>query len=107
MTVYKVGNIYYNQDSLAQYIDQNHSFSNFLLSSLSNDETGNVRGLVNTIYTVLNSDQKNEVVKYLEALNYLYVGYVNNVISNIPHFTVLEGGNKDTPTESESEKNND
>lgn len=107
MTVYKVGNVYYTQDSLAQYIEQNHSFADFLLNSLSSDETGNTRGLVNTIYTVLNSDQKNEVVKYLEALNYLYVGYVNNVISNIPHFTVLEGGSKNTPTESESEKNND
>ena len=47
---------------------------------------------------VWNSENQNQVVNYLNALNYLYVGYVNNVISNIPRYSVVEGGANATST---------
>lgn len=91
MTVYKVDNVYYNQESIQQYIDQNYSFADFIKVSLD-DLSGNVRGILNTICNVWNSNNQNDVVNYLNALNYMYVGYVNNMLSKIPRFTVLEGG---------------
>ena len=95
MTVYKVDNVYYNDESIEQYLDQNYSFADFLSESIK-DESGNVRGLLNTLSRVWNSENQNQVVNYLNALNYLYVGYINNVLSNIPKFTVIEGGEKNT-----------
>lgn len=97
MTVYKVDNVYYNDESIEQYIDQNYSFADFLSESIK-DESGNVRGLLNTMNRVWNSENQNQVVNYLNALNYLYVGYVNNVISNIPRYSVVEGGANSTGT---------
>lgn len=93
MTVYKIGNVYYNDESIEQYIDQNYSFADFLSDSIK-DESGNVRGLLNTMNRVWNSENQNQVVNYLNALNYLYVGYVNNVLSSIPRYSVIEGGEK-------------
>ena len=95
MTVYKVDNVYYNDESIEQYLDQNYSFADFLSESIK-DESGNVRGLLNTLSRVWNSENQNQVVNYLNALNYLYVGYINNVLSNIPKFTVIEGREKNT-----------
>lgn len=97
MTIYKVDNVYYNDESIEQYIDQNYSFADFLSESIK-DESGNVRGLLNTMNRVWNSENQNQVVNYLNALNYLYVGYVNNVISNIPRYSVVEGGANSTGT---------
>lgn len=97
MTVYKVDNVYYNDESIEQYLDQNYSFADFLSESIK-DESGNVRGLLNTMNRVWNSENQNQVVNYLNALNYLYVGYVNNVISNIPRYSVVEGGANSTGT---------
>lgn len=97
MTIYKVDNVYYNDESIEQYIDQNYSFADFLSESIK-DESGNVRGLLNTMNRVWNSENQNQVVNYLNALNYLYVGYVNNVISNIPRYSVVERGANSTGT---------
>lgn len=97
MIIYKVDNVYYNDESIEQYIDQNYSFADFLSESIK-DESGNVRGLLNTMNRVWNSENQNQVVNYLNALNYLYVGYVNNVISNIPRYSVVEGGANSTGT---------
>lgn len=91
MTVYKVDNVYYNEESIQQYIDQNHSFSDFVEAGLK-DASGNLRGLLNTMFTVWNGDNQNDIVNYLNVLNYMYVAYVNNVMSKIPKFTVIEGG---------------
>lgn len=99
MTIYKVDNVYYNDEGIEQYIDQNYSFADFLSESI-NDKSGNVRGLLNTMNRVWNSENQNQVVNYLNALNYLYVGYVNNVISNIPRYSVVEGGANPTSTSS-------
>lgn len=95
MTVYKVGNVYYNEQSIQQYIDENHSFADFVDVSLK-DSSGNLRGLLNTMFTVWNSEDKNDIVNYLSVLNYMYVSYVNNVLSKIPKFTVLEGDNQNS-----------
>lgn len=97
MTIYKVDNVYYNDEGIEQYIGQNYSFADFLSESIK-DESGNVRGLLNTMNQVWNSENQNQVVNYLNALNYLYVGYVNNVISNIPRYSVVEGGANCTST---------
>ena len=97
MTIYNVDNVYYNDEGIEQYIDQNYSFADFLSESI-NDKSGNVRGLLNTMNRVWNSENQNQVVNYLNALNYLYVGYVNNVISNIPRYSVVEGGANSTNT---------
>lgn len=94
MTVYRVGNVYYNEESIQQYIDQNYSFADFISVGLE-DSSGNIRGMLNTICNVWNSNNQNDVVNYLNALNYMYVGYVNNMLSKLPRFTVLEGGKKD------------
>ena len=111
MTVYKVGNVYYNEQSIQQYIDENHSFADFVDVSLK-DSSGNLRGLLNTMFTVWNGENKNDIVNYLSVLNYMYVSYVNNVLSKIPKFTVLEGGNQDpanaeTPEEQSETENNE
>lgn len=97
MTIYKVDNVYYNDESIEQYIDQNYSFADFLADSIK-DESGNVRGMLNTMNRVWNSENQNQVVNYLNALNYLYVGYVNNVLSKIPRYSVVEGGANATST---------
>ena len=95
MTIYKVDNVYYSDESIEQYIDQNYSFADFLADSIK-DESGNVRGMLNTMNRVWNSENQNQVVNYLNALNYLYVGYVNNVLSKIPRYSVVEGGASST-----------
>jgi len=103
MTVYKVDNVYYNEESIQQYIDQNYSFADFIEVGLD-DPSGNVRGILNTICNVWNSNNQNDVVNYLNALNYMYVGYVNNMLSKIPRFTVIEGG-KNTEEDTSHEAN--
>ena len=97
MTIYKVDNVYYNEESIQQYIESNYSFADFISIGLQ-DQSGNVRGMLNTICRIWNSSNQNEVVNYLNALNYLYVGYVNNMLSSIPKFSVVEGG-KNAPSE--------
>ena len=110
MTVYKVDNVYYNEESIQQYIDQNHSFSDFVETGLK-DQSGNLRGLLNTMFNVWNGESSNEVANYLNVLNYMYVSYVNNIMSKIPKFTVIEGGNQEIPSTEEiteqSEENKD
>ena len=101
MTVYKVDNVYYNEESIQQYINQNYSFSDFVEAGLK-DASGNLRGLLNTMFTVWNGDSQNEVANYLNVLNYMYVSYVNNVMSKIPKFTVLEGGKEEASITEES-----
>ena len=97
MPIYKVDNVYYNDEGIEQYIDQNYSFADFLSESI-NDKSGNVRGLLITMNRAWNSEYQIQGVIYLNALNYLYVGYVNNVISNIPRYSVVEGGANSTNT---------
>ena len=104
MTVYKVDNVYYNEESIQQYIDQNHSFSDFVEAGLK-DASGNLRGLLNTMFTVWNGDSQNEIANYLNVLNYMYVSYVNNVMSKIPKFTVLEGGQQSEESVVEQSEN--
>lgn len=104
MTVYKVDNVYYNEESIQQYIDQNHSFSDFVEAGLK-DESGNLRGLLNTMFTVWNGDSQNDIVNYLNVLNYMYVAYVNNIMSKIPKFTVLEGGQQSEESVVEQSEN--
>lgn len=96
MTVYKVDNIYYNEESIQQYINEHLSFSDFIKASID-DESGTVRGVLNNLFSTWNSENQNEVVNYLNTLNVIYVSYLNNQIGKLPRFTVVEGGAEKQP----------
>lgn len=99
MTVFKVGNVYYTEDSIHQYINENHSFADFIASCLE-DNSGSVYGLINSLFAVWNSDKQESVVQYIDTLARLYAGYINNILLKIPKYTVIEG----SKTQSENQK---